>query len=355
MKAPPAWAIVSLSLFCVAELVLLEYGRVSSAMGHLHAVQTVTPSSPDTAAAACAEADAAVADLWPALPVLNVARLVPVASVQAWGQVPRLAEAGQLACQSVQVYANLAPWPDGSIEQGAGADLLADVRSQRAELTTAADALTRAWRVLDSVDSAALAADPRLERVARLVDSARAQQADISDALALAAPARIETLLGGQGPQSLVLGMADTGVDAQAYAVIQEGRVVSVDVGQPPVAAAGSVLVDRVGLTTLLEAVDVDRVGVAALVEAVGGVAVPGLGGSVVADGRQAILPSDSAAGAYGALERAILLKISQLRLSDDLRVVAALKQSADAHHAWLAFDDPALQALAARRGWVRQ
>jgi hypothetical protein len=341
VKRPPAWAIVSLSLFCVAELVLVEYGRISSAMGHLHAVQTVTPSTPDTAAAACAEANAAAADLWPALPLLNVARLVPMASVQAWGQVPRLAEAGQLACQSVEVYANLAPWPDGSIERGAGADLLADMRSQRAEMATAADALTRAWRVLDSIDSAALAADPRLDRVARLVDSARAQQADISDALALAAPGRIETLLGGQGPRSLVLGMADTGVDGQAYAVIQEGRVVSVDVGQPPVTPAGSIVVDRVGLATL--------------VEAVGGVAVLGLRGSVVADDSPAIQPRDSTGVASGAVARAMLLKIGQLRLSDDLHVVAALKQSADAQHAWFAFDDPALQALAARRGWVRQ
>jgi hypothetical protein len=340
VRTPPAWAIVSLSLFCVAELVLVEYGRISSAMAHLHAVQAVTPSTPDTAAAVCMEADAAMDDLWPALPLLNVGRVLPVAAAQAWAQLPRLAEAGRLACESAEVYANLAPWPDGSIEQGAAADLLSDVRSQRADLATAADALARAWTLLDSVDSTALAAEPRLERVARVVDSARAQQADIADALALAAPARLETLLGGQGPRSLVLAVVDTGGDAPAYALLQEGRVVAVDVGQPPVTAAGSILVDRIGLATL--------------VDAVGAVTVPGLG-SAMADDPPATLPRDSEGVASGALARTLLQKISQLRLSDDLRVVAALKKGAEAHHAWLAFEDPALQALAARRGWVRQ
>jgi hypothetical protein len=340
VRTPPAWAIVSLSLFCVAELMLVEYGRINSAMAHVHAIQAVTPSTPDTAAAVCIEANAAMDDLWPALPLLNVGRMLPVAAAQAWAQLPRLAEAGRLACQSVEVYADLAPWPDDSIERGAAADLLSDVRSERANLATAADALSRAWTILDGVDSAALAAEPRLERVARLVDSTRAQQADISDALALAAPSRLETLLGGQGPRSLVLAVVDTGNDAPAYAVIQEGRVVAVDVGPPPVTAAGSIFVDRVGLATV--------------VEAVGAVTVPGLG-SVMADDLPAILPRDSAGVASGTLARALLQKFGQLRLSDDLRVIAALKQSADAHHAWLSFEDPALQALAARRGWVRQ
>jgi hypothetical protein len=341
VRTPPAWAIVSLSLFCVAELVLVEYGRISSAMAHLHAVQAVTPSTPDTAAAVCIEADAAMDDLWPALPLLNVGRVLPVAAAQAWAQLPPLAEAGRLACESAEVYANLAPWPDGSIEHGAAADLLSEVRSQRADLATAADALARAWMLLDSVDSTALAAEPRLERVARVVDSARAQQADIADALALAAPARLETLLGGQGPRSLVLAVVDTGSDAPAYALLQEGRVVAVDVGQPPVTAAGSILVDRIGLATL--------------VDAVGAVTEPGLGSAMADDHLPASLPRDSEGVASGTLARALLQKISQLRLSDDLRVVAALKKGAEAHHAWLAFEDPALQALAARRGWVRQ
>jgi hypothetical protein len=52
---------------------------------------------------------------------------------------------------------------------------------------------------------------------------------------------------------------------------------------------------------------------------------------------------------------RAILEQIMRLPLSDDLPVLSALRHSADSRDAWLDFDDPALQGLAARRGWVRQ
>jgi hypothetical protein len=107
--------------------------------------------------------------------------------------------------------------------------------------------------------------------------------------------------------------------DGRAYAVFQEGRVVSIDVGQPAVPPMAVISVDRDGLPTLLGALT--------------GLSQPEMG--------------DTAAA------RAVLQQIVQLRLSDDLRVAAALKKSAEQHQAWFWFDDPALLALVTRRGWV--
>jgi hypothetical protein len=308
---------LSLVLFCLAELVLLGYMRTASGLAHLRAAQELTQPSAGGAAAACVEANAALSDFWPWLPLLNVGRLLPVPSARAWGEVPQLAEALGNACQSVEVYAEIAPWPDGSIGQGVAADLLADVRQQRSRLITAGEQMGRACSLLDVVDPNVLAAEPRFDRVARLVNAARAQQADVSDALALAAPERAEALLGGRGPRALVLALAE----GQAYAVLQEGRIVGIDVGQPPVSP--------------MAVISVDRAGVAPLLEAVGGV-----------DSRE--MPDDSVA-------RAVLQQIVQVRLSDDLRVAAVLRKSAEQHLVWLWFDDPALLSLASRRGWVRQ
>ena len=46
--------------------------------------------------------------------------------------------------------------------------------------------------------------------------------------------------------------------------------------------------------------------------------------------------------------------EIVRMPLLDEERVMSAIKHSAEDQHAWLWFEDPALQALAARRGWVR-
>jgi hypothetical protein len=314
---PPRWATLTLAAFCLAEVVLLGYARTTSGLAHLRAAQELTQPSAGGAAAACAEANAALGDFSPLLPLLNVGRVLPFPAARAWGEVPRLAEALGNACQSIEVYAEIAPWPDASIDQGAAVDLLADVRRQRSRLVTAGEQVARAWSLVDSVDATVLAAEPRLERVARLLSTARAQQADVSDALALAAPDRIETLFGGRGPRALVLALAD----GQAFAVIEEGRIVSIDVGEPTVSPIGVISVDRAGLGPLVAAVGVANA-------------------SQMADGSAA---------------RLLLQQIVQLRISDNARVAAALKQSAELHQAWVWFEDPALLALARRRGWVRQ
>jgi hypothetical protein len=301
----------------VAELVFVGYARTTSGLAHLRAAQELTQPSAGGAAATCAEANAALSDFWPLLPILNMGRVLPFPTARAWGEVPRLADALGSACQSVEVYAEIAPWPDASIQEGAAADLLADVRRQRSRLVTAGEQIARAWSLLDSVDVTVLAAEPRLERVARLVSTARAQQADLSDALALTAPDRVEALVGGRGPRALVLALPE----GQAYAVIQEGRVVSVEAGEPTVSPIAVISVDRAALVPVLAA----------------------LGG-----GNFPQMADDFAA-------QALLQQIVQLRLSDNLRVASALKQTAELHQAWVWFEDPALLALATRRGWVRQ
>src|SRR6202048_5261954 len=120
---------LSLAAFCALELVFLSYARVTSAVAHVHALQNLSPSSSaGEAAAGCAEANAAVADLSPLLVVLNAGRFAPFPRARAWGVVPRLAEAVRSACQSVEAYASLTPWKDVSLEQGAAVDVLTAVR-----------------------------------------------------------------------------------------------------------------------------------------------------------------------------------------------------------------------------------
>jgi hypothetical protein len=316
---------LSLVAFCLAELVLLGYGRAASTLAHARAAQTVVPVNAGSAAALCAEANAAVAESWPAVPLLNAAGLVPLATTRAWGQVPPMAEALHRACQAVDVYANIVPSADASIDDGVAADLLTEVRAQRAQIAFAGQQLTQAWSLLDTIDVAALAAEPRLARPTRLLTAAQAQQADVLDMLTVATPERIETLLGGLGPRALVLASADRGPDAQAFALIQEGRVVAIEAGQPAVQPVAVITLDDQGLTILLEAKE------------------------------DAQLPGADRSASFGSVAQELLHELTRARLAANLRVAAALKQSADQHHAWLSFEDPALQALAARRGWVRQ
>src|SRR5205807_5141805 len=103
------------------------------------------------------------------------------------------------------------------------------------------------------------------------------------------------------------------------------GRVVAIEVGQPAAATVAVITLDDTGLANLREAI---------------GSGQP---------------PAVDPTASFASVARALLLEIARVRLAVDLRVAAALKQSADQHHAWMSFEDPALQALAARRGWVRQ
>jgi hypothetical protein len=317
------WARLTLLAFCVAELALFGYARTASGLAHLHAVQGVSEPAPSVVMSACGEVEAAFSDFWPAPPLLNIGNVVPVPRVRGWGQVPRLADAVSEACPAFSIYAGIAPWPARSIEQGAAADLLADMRGERQRLVLAGERLARASALLNSIDLEAVAAEPRLERAARLLTAIRTQQADVSDVLALAAsPDRVETLLGGHGSRAFVLHTADTGADTQAYAVLDSGRVVALDRGQAPVQPMAIVSVDHAGLANLVDAVGAENVPRGA--------------------------PDD-------AVVRAIVAEIVHMPLSDDMRVASAIKHSAEDHHAWLWFEDPALQSLAARRGWVRQ
>lgn len=290
-------------------------------MAHLRAIQDITDISAGSSAAACTEGMAAVDDLAPVLPLLNIGRVLPFATARAWGQVPRLVDAARDACPPIQLYADLAPWPGRSIQSGAAADLLANVRHEQAQLQVAQEQLTRAWDTLAALDAQALLADPRLARVARLVSAARAQQADVADALTLASPDHLENLLGGDGARSIVLSVIDGDATSQAYAVVQDGRVTGIDVGAPSVAPAAMVAVDRNGLASLESKLSHLHL-------------------------------ADDTTDADAA--RAVLDEIVQAPLSSDENVVSAIRHSAEAHQAWLWFEDPALQELASRRGWVQ-
>ena len=316
---------LTLVAFCLAELVLLGYGRATSTLAHARAAQALVPINAGSATAICAEADAAVAESWPAMPLLGAVNLVPIAPARAWGQIPHMAEALRHACRAIDVYASIAPPADGSLDDGVAADLLADVRAQAARIAFAGQQLAQAWTVLDAIDTAALAAEPKLARPSRLVTAAQAQQADVLDVLAAATPERVETLLGGLGPRALVLASADPGPDAQAFALIQDGRVVAIDIGQPADATVAVITLDDTGLTNLRAAIGSGQ------------------------------LPIMDPSASFGSVARELILEITRVRLAVDVRVAAALKQSADQHHAWMSFEDPALQALASRRGWVRQ
>ena len=323
-RVPPlaGWAKLTVVAFCVAEVVLFGYARTASGLAHLHAVQGVSEPTPSVVAAACSEVEAAFGDFWPTLLLLNVGNVVPIPAARGWGQVPRLTDAVSEACPALVIYASIAPWPERSIEQGVFGDLLAEMRRERQRLVSASERLARASVLLDSVDLQALAAVPRLERAARLVGAFRTQHSDVADVLALAAsPDRVETLLGGRGPRAFVLSIGEAGGEAQAYAVLDEGRLVALDSGPPPVTPMAIVSVDRAGLVNLRDAV------------------------------RNENVPQGAA---DGALARAIVGEIVRMPLSDEERVMSAIKHSAEEQHAWLWFEDPALQALAARRGWVR-
>jgi hypothetical protein len=316
------WIKACLLTFVIAEVALFAYARVTSGMAHLHAVQQVTDASPGGAASACSEAVSAISDFQPAIAILNLGKAVPLTSARAWGEVPRLAQAVTDACPSVELYGAIVPWRTASIQNGAAANLLAEVRRDRLQLAQAGEQLARAWSDLDRVDVQALETDPRLSRAARLIGSVRAQQADVSDVLALSTPDRIETLLGGRGPRSLVLSVDDGDASTQAYAVLLDGQVQSLDIGQPPVSAVASISVDRAGLAELVDAT------------------------------KPADLPAQPSTA---SVARAVLDQFMRMPVSDYERVVATLRAAAEKQHAWLSFADPALQEFVVRRGWVRQ
>jgi len=308
--------------FCLVELGLLVYARTMSGLAHLHAIQTVSDPSTWSAAAACTEGVAAMDDFWPALPLLNVGRAIPSASAHAWGQVPLVLGVAREMCPAVQLYANIAPWPDRSIQDGVAADLLDNVRREQPRLAAASEQLSHAWKQLDGLDLQALSADSRLGRFARVLGSAREQQADITDALSLTAPDHLEHLLAADEARSIVLSVVNGDASEQAYMVLQEGRLVRLDVGEPSAAPVSVITLDHAGLANVLAKLTHLQI-------------------------------ANDSSDAFVA--RAVLGEIVRLSLTDDQNVGSALRRSADAQHAWLWFDDPALQAIAARRGWVRQ
>jgi hypothetical protein len=308
--------------FCLVELGVLGYARAMSGIAHLHALQSLSDPSAWSAAAACTEGVAAIDDFWPALPLLNAGRAIPSAAAHAWGQVPLVLDVAREICPVVQLYANIAPWPERSIQDGVAADLLDNVRRERSQLVSASAQLSGAWSQLDELDLQALSGDSRLARVARVFGSAREQQADIADALTLTSPEHLEHLLGADVPRSIVLSVNSGDVSEGAYMVLHGGRLVRLDIGDPSAAPVSVITVDHEGLA------------------------------SVVAKLTHLQLVKETS-DAFAA--RAVLGEIVRLSLTDDQTVGSALRRSADEHHAWLWFDDPALQALAARRGWVRQ
>jgi len=336
---PPRWVVPCLAAFCAIELIFVGYARTTSTLAHLRALQGISAtSSAGEAAAACAEADAALAELAPVLLALNAGRGMPFPSARAWGQVPRLAEAAQLACRSVRVYARVAPWPVATLDQGAAVDVLTDVRAKRQLLDMANADLAEASSLLAAIDPATLTAEPRLERGARALSGLRAQQPDVADALALATPERAESLLGGRGAVAWVLAVQNGDELSQAYVLLDGGHVVAVDVGPSSAPAAVVLTTDRLGLSKLLVAV--------------GDVQIAGLASRVGAD-QLADALQHSPPGTAAAIAQAVLLKITHKQLADDVPALSAVKQGAEQHHMWLRFADPALQALVARHDWA--
>src|SRR5207302_3264756 len=82
--------------------------------------------------------------------------------------------------------------------------------------------------------------------------AAREQQADIANALTLTAPDHLEHLLGTAEPRSIVLSVVDGDASQQAYIVLQDGRLVRLDVGEPSAAPASVITVDHEGLANLV-------------------------------------------------------------------------------------------------------
>ncbi len=320
-------------------LVFAGYARATSVMAHVHALQGISASSSaGEAAAACAEVDAAIVELAPLLFPLRAGRLVPLPTARAWGEVPRLVEAAQAACRSVQVYARVAPWPEATLAEGAAYETLTDIRRDRQLLSVAAGDLTQAWSLLAGVNLEALSAEPRLERPALAVSRLRTQEADVLDVLALATPQHAEPLLGGNGPVAVVLQVTEGGDTTQAYVVVEEGRAVATEVGAPPAPAAVTLTLDAIVLSKILTAV--------------GDVPVPELGQRVAAEDLDGVL-KQSPRGTAGAIARAVLVKLIEKKLADTVPALSALKQGADQHRVWLRFADPGLQALVVRHGWA--
>jgi hypothetical protein len=302
---------------------VLAVTRTASGLSHLHTVQEINLGdlSAGTAAAACTEGLAGVDDLWPVVPLLNVGRIVPLANAQAWGQVPLLVEVARKTCPSVELYAQVAPSLDRSLDNGVAADLLEDVRRDQPRLAAASAELANAFQQLEALDANALSAstDARLARVGRAVTSLRQQQADVSEALALTSPETWEHLLGGSGPRSIVLNLADS---SQAYMVLDEGKLVRVGLDTSDIPPVAIVTVDQTGFADLRASVP------------------------------HAVIPDGAA---DDVVAESLLASIVHTPLIDNENVAAVLKHAADDHHAWFWFEDPRLQELIARRGWVRQ
>jgi len=309
-------------VFCVVEVGLLVSLRTVSGLAHAHAAQSTSDMSAATVSAACSETVSAVDDFWPGIDLLSIARVVPIPAIQAWGQVPPLVGVVRGACPSVATYAGIVPAPQQAIQQGSIADALVNVRRQRSELESANAQLERAVSDLMRVDANALANDARLSRVARILGLVREQREDISDTLSAIEPEHLEILLGGTAPRSVVLEVIGDGPPAQAYATLDQGRVTNFAVGAPPTGPVAIVSVNQNGLKNLRAA----------------------LSHSQIAPGA-----SDAEAAA------ALLVEFTRRPFVDEQNVVGVLKQAADEHNAWLWFDDASLQAVVARRGWVRQ
>jgi hypothetical protein len=317
----PTWAKASLIAFCALELALLVTLRTVSGVAHLRTVQNVSDMSAATVAATCSETVAAIDDFWPAVGLLSVGRVLPLPIAQAWGQVPGLVGIAHDTCPAVAAYASIVPAPERSIQDGAAADAVTNIRRQQSELSTANAELQSSWSKLQTVEMGALGGDPRLARAARALGVARDQQADVADALAFLAPDRLETFLGGDAPRAVVLSVVDDAPGTQAYAVLDQGRVAETDVGQPSAAPAAIVSVNHAGLQSLQGTLSHAQI-------------APGASDAEVA--------------------RALLLEFTRLQFADEQNVVAVLKHAADDHNAWLWFDDLSLQDMVTRRGWLR-
>jgi hypothetical protein len=279
-------------------------------------------TSAATLAAACSEASAAVDDFWPFVDFLSAGRLLPLPIARAWGQVPLVVDAAHDSCPSVETYASVVPAPQRSIQDGAAADMLANVQRERGQLTSANAQLRDAWSELQAVDLGALNREPRLARLARAVGLARDRQADVADTLAFTAPDRLEALLGGSRPRSIVLSVIDEAPGTQAYLVLDQGRVVAVGVGEPPASPSAIVSVNQAGLQSL-----------------------------------QSVLSHASiSSGASGAeVAAALLTEFARVPFADEQNAATVLQRAAEDHTAWLWFDDSSMQAMVARRGWIRQ
>jgi hypothetical protein len=317
----PAWAKASLIAFCVVELALLVTLRTVSGVAHLRTVQNVSDMSAATVAATCSETVAAIDDFWPAVGLLSVGRVLPLPIAQAWGQVPVLVGIAHDTCPAVAAYTSIVPAPERTLQDGAAADAVTNIRRQQSELSAADSQLQSGWSKLQMFETGALGGDARLARAARALGVARDQQADVEDALAFLAPERLETFLGGDAPRAIVLSVVDDAPGTQAYAVLDQGRVTATDVGQPSAAPAAIVSVNRAGLQSLQGTLSHAQI-------------APGASDAEVA--------------------RALLVEFTRLQFADEQNVVAVLKHAADDHNAWLWFDDPSLQDMVARRGWLR-